>query len=77
MLLFIRRQLRITNLADLHFEVLKHLDLDRLDYYHFSNLKKRLEERKLSSIEEAINTAGGCFAVQRKAIFPDELKRLE
>jgi histone-lysine N-methyltransferase SETMAR len=44
-------------LAYLHFEVLKHPtyspDLAASDYCHFSNLKKHIKGRKISSIEEA------------------------
>jgi histone-lysine N-methyltransferase SETMAR len=50
-------------LADLHFEVLKHLaytpDLAPSDYYLFPNLKKHLKGRKFSSIQEAVSAADG------------------
>jgi hypothetical protein len=64
-------------LADLHFEVLKHLtyspDLALLDYYLFPNLKGR----KCSSIEEAILAMDRWFAAQPKEFFLDGLKTLE
>jgi histone-lysine N-methyltransferase SETMAR len=67
-------------LADLHFEILKHPtyspDLAPSDYYLFPNLKKHLDGRKFSSIEEAL-AADGWFAVQPKEFFLDALKKIE
>jgi histone-lysine N-methyltransferase SETMAR len=57
-------------LADIHFEVLKHVayssDLAPSDYYLFPNLKKHLKGRKFSSTEDAVSAVGGWFAAQLK-----------
>jgi hypothetical protein len=57
-------------LADLHFEVLKHLayspDLAPFDYYLFHNLKKHLKGRKFSSAEEATLAVDRQFVTQQR-----------
>jgi hypothetical protein len=67
-------------LADLHFEVLKHLacshDLAPSDYYLFPNLKKHLKGRKFLSIEEVTLAADGWFIAQPKEFFLNGLKKL-
>jgi histone-lysine N-methyltransferase SETMAR len=51
------------NLADLHYEALKHpaysSELSPLDYYLFPNLKKHLKGRTFSSAEEATLAVNG------------------
>jgi hypothetical protein len=53
-------------LTDLHFQVLKHLDLAALDYYLLPNLKKRLKVRQFSSTKKATLAADRWIAAQPK-----------
>jgi hypothetical protein len=68
-------------LADIHFEVLKHLayspDLAPSHYYLIHNFRKHLKGRKFSSIEEAKLAAKWWFAAQPKEFFLDGLKKLQ
>jgi hypothetical protein len=64
-------------LADLHFEVLKHPYMAPSDYCLFPNLKKHLKGRKMLSTEEATLAADCWFRAQLKLFFLDGLNKLE
>jgi hypothetical protein len=68
-------------LADLHFEVLKHLayspDLVPSDYYLFPNLKKHLRGRKFLSSEVATLAADRWFSTKTYIFSLGGLKKLE
>jgi hypothetical protein len=63
-------------LSDLHFEVLKHPDLTRSDYYLYPNLKKHLKGQQFKSSETTL-AADGWFAAQSKEFCLAGLKKLE
>jgi hypothetical protein len=68
-------------LAEHHFGILKHLvyssDFALSDYYLLPHLKKHLNGRKFSNIEEATLAADRWFAAQQKEFFLDGLKKFE